>query len=264
MTASVAGREALHALRRAYWFYCAYRVEKVLLDLRDSVERKYGYDPNQPRVPAGNPHGGQWTDGGGSASGRSSDERLVRLTQARGGRRSLGLSGYVTLRNGSRVPATLRQESELLGLRLALTRLERQIRNFDPNWRLPSSLTETVRGEIAAARDEVRSAENHLFELRLRAVGPGPYATESIPSRGPNVKLRKGEQAELNQIGRCHTCGTTDPGTRSGNFVGDHQEPSALARPGQSQRIFPQCLSCSSSQGGHVNALTHSRRREKK
>lgn len=70
MSASVAGREALHALRRAYWFYRAYRVEKALLDLRDAVERKYGYDPNQPRVPAGNPHGGQWTEGGGSASGR--------------------------------------------------------------------------------------------------------------------------------------------------------------------------------------------------
>jgi hypothetical protein len=25
-----------------------------------------GYDPNQPRVPAGNPDGGQWTDAGGS------------------------------------------------------------------------------------------------------------------------------------------------------------------------------------------------------
>ena len=28
--------------------------------------RKYGYNPEQPRVPAGNPDGGQWTrDGGG-------------------------------------------------------------------------------------------------------------------------------------------------------------------------------------------------------
>ena len=26
---------------------------------------KGGFDPNQPRVPAGNPRGGQWTDGGG-------------------------------------------------------------------------------------------------------------------------------------------------------------------------------------------------------
>jgi hypothetical protein len=29
--------------------------------------RRSGYDPNQPRVPAGNPDGGQWTSGGGMA-----------------------------------------------------------------------------------------------------------------------------------------------------------------------------------------------------
>ncbi len=32
------------------------------------------YDPNQPRVPAGNPDGGQWTSGGGGGSESSGDE----------------------------------------------------------------------------------------------------------------------------------------------------------------------------------------------
>jgi hypothetical protein len=40
---------------------------------------KAGYDPNQPRVPAGNPDGGQWTDGdaasGGAGSGSSTPPR---------------------------------------------------------------------------------------------------------------------------------------------------------------------------------------------
>ncbi len=31
-------------------------------------EEKAGFDPGQPRVPAGNPNGGQWTSGGGSAT----------------------------------------------------------------------------------------------------------------------------------------------------------------------------------------------------
>ncbi len=54
-----------------------------------SAEAKAGFDPNQPRVPAGDPDGGQWTDGGGgggpsgsrfgSSSGSSS---RVRLAQA--------------------------------------------------------------------------------------------------------------------------------------------------------------------------------------
>jgi len=45
---------------------------------RASLARKY--DPNQPRVPAGSPDGGQWTDGGGgggAASPRPSPRRLA-------------------------------------------------------------------------------------------------------------------------------------------------------------------------------------------
>jgi hypothetical protein len=30
---------------------------------------KTGFDPNQPRVPTGNPRGGQWTGGGGGGGG---------------------------------------------------------------------------------------------------------------------------------------------------------------------------------------------------
>jgi hypothetical protein len=33
--------------------------------------RKSGYDPNEPRVPVGNPHGGEWTRDGGATSGAS-------------------------------------------------------------------------------------------------------------------------------------------------------------------------------------------------
>lgn len=77
MSVSLAGLAASRALHRAYWFYRAYRVEKALLDLRDAVERKY--NPDQPRVPAGDPRGGQWTAGGGG--GRSSDQQRIRVAQ---------------------------------------------------------------------------------------------------------------------------------------------------------------------------------------
>lgn len=33
------------------------------------ANRGHGYDPNQPRVPAGHSDGGQWTDTGGSGAG---------------------------------------------------------------------------------------------------------------------------------------------------------------------------------------------------
>jgi hypothetical protein len=46
--------------------------------LRQRFARKYGFNPSQPRVPAGNSDGGQWTDGGGGASG-SPESRRIRL-----------------------------------------------------------------------------------------------------------------------------------------------------------------------------------------
>ncbi len=78
MFASDAGRAASRALHRAGWLLHAHVVETKLCALRDAVEDKY--DPNQPRVPAGNPDGGQWTDGGG-VGGSSGPSERVRLAQ---------------------------------------------------------------------------------------------------------------------------------------------------------------------------------------
>ncbi|MDJ0514337.1 MAG: hypothetical protein QNJ62_12930 [Methyloceanibacter sp.] len=299
MSESAAGLAASRALRRAYEAYLAYRVKQSLFALWDAVERKRRYDPNQPRVPASNPDGGQWTDGDGS-SGRSrrpslfarlspgsdldsdllfdDSEQLARVAQNQGRGQGQGqgsgrardaarhYTGVVTLRNGTQVPATPQQESTIFGLRVEASRLERQIRNFDPNWRPTPSLVQTIQGEIAATRAEVQQAQNYLTGLRERAVGPGPYAKESIPARGPSRNFTETERREINRIGRkdgCHTCGTRDPGTPSGNFIPDHQQPNALTRPGESQRLFPQCWACSRQQGGHVGVIKKTRGREK-
>ena len=81
---------------------------------------------------------------------------------------------------------------------------------------------------------------------------PGRYAGDSIPARSTSQTFTPPERAELNLIGRdtgCHTCGTKNPGTRSGNFVPDHQPVSSLAPSGTPQRLFPQCKTCSDEQG---------------
>ena len=68
------------------------------------------------------------------------------------------------------------------------------------------------------------------------AVGVGKYA----------------ERAEINHIGSetgCHICGATNPGNKSGNFVPDHQPPSAMNRLQEPQRLYPQCINCSRQQG---------------
>jgi len=88
---------------------------------------------------------------------------------------------------------------------------------------------------------------------------PGPYAGDSIPARGPERDFTPEERAAVNEIGQttgCHTCGTTNPGTASGNFIPDHQPPSKLVEPGTPQQLYPQCLNCSRIQGGQVRAAT--------
>lgn len=60
--------------------HAALRLEWELLKLKFGLGRKY--DPDQPRVPAGNPDGGQWTNGndefdegaGGGGSGDNSEQ----------------------------------------------------------------------------------------------------------------------------------------------------------------------------------------------
>jgi RHS repeat-associated protein len=84
---------------------------------------------------------------------------------------------------------------------------------------------------------------------------PGAHAGDSIPARGPGRDFTPEERGQINDIGNdtgCHTCGITNPGTRSGNFVPDHQPPSGLNPDGGAQRLYPQCLTCSRVQGGQV------------
>jgi RHS repeat-associated protein len=87
---------------------------------------------------------------------------------------------------------------------------------------------------------------------------PGQYATKSIPARGPAQTFTSSERKMINEIGEtsgCHSCGTRVPGTKSGNFVPDHQPPTALARKGEPQSLYPQCLSCSKKQGLEIAGL---------
>ena len=89
-------------------------------------------------------------------------------------------------------------------------------------------------------------------------IGLGPYAGESIPARSSSRKFSPLERAETNRIGYstgCHTCGTRDPQTLRGNFVPDHQPPSALNPAGLPQRLYPHCLPCSNAQGLALSRL---------
>jgi hypothetical protein len=86
---------------------------------------------------------------------------------------------------------------------------------------------------------------------------PGPFATESIPARGPQRSFTVSERNAINEIGMnsgCHTCGITTPATRRGNFIPDHQPANALNPTNGPQRLFPHCSQCSHRQGGEVTS----------
>jgi hypothetical protein len=113
--------------------------------------------------------------------------------------------------------------------------------------------------DVARVHEELLNARQRQAERSLSLqdrIGVGKYAGESIPARSGRRDFTEKERAEINRIGAqtgCHTCGSRDPRTPSGNFILDHQPPTRLIEQGTLQRLYPQCLSCSARQGGLIS-----------
>jgi RHS repeat-associated protein len=104
-----------------------------------------------------------------------------------------------------------------------------------------------------------RSAESNSGNVsgKSSTLSPGPHAKESVPARGPERDFTRAERDAVNDIGQqhgCHTCGTKNPGTKSGDFIPDHQPPNVVNPPGNPQELYPQCLTCSRRQGGELRS----------
>ena len=111
---------------------------------------------------------------------------------------------------------------------------------------------DAVAGRLAGA---ARTTES-VGSAAEGAAGRAASVSDSVPATGPG-RPSAAQQAAVNEIGNqtgCHTCGATNPGTKSGNWVADHQPPSALNPSGGKQVLKPQCLQCSRQQGGQVAA----------
>ncbi len=233
-------------------------------------EQKYRSD--QPRVPAGSRDGGQWTADGANGESRSpgsqqtgkpppiNDPRVISDASPDPVRPGAQYAQKVPRRpvagGGGRGPESPAQSARLAAVEAQARDAIARVRELDPNWRPTPSFSETVEGQIASAQAETREAQARLSTLSRAGIGPGPYAGESIPARGPERDFTAAERREINRIGSetgCHTCGDTSPGTIRGNFVPDHQMPNALNHAGRAQRLYPQCISCSKSQGGWIS-----------
>ncbi len=80
-----------HELKAAQ-IHADYTADKEIYWERKLFELQHKYDPNQPRVPAGNPDGGQWTYVGGYARGK---ERQDFIDYLRTGRVQVADSGAI-------------------------------------------------------------------------------------------------------------------------------------------------------------------------
>jgi hypothetical protein len=167
----------------------ALAAERVLRAGRSFLEACKAYDPNQPRVPAGSPEGGQWTSEGRPAAVRlASSERTPRLRAGRIG---------VVLDVARRLIDAFRKENRLRDLfgedvgTVAVTSLDdRYVYGFNSGI---SEYSGQYTDRDAAAADELRG--------RMLAKYPGEMATGNIGAM-PNNALYHAETTVLLRAAR--------------------------------------------------------------
>jgi RHS repeat-associated protein len=99
--------------------------------------------------------------------------------------------------------------------------------------------------------------ENTVCNLTL---GAGPHAREGVALPGGN-KNAPGVQELTDEAGArngCHTCGSMDPGTKSGHWITDHQGATRLIKDAPFETFqtgFPHCWPCARSQAGVVTQM---------
>ena len=158
--------------------------------------------------------------------------------------------------NGQQVEPTSGQQARLAVVEAQARAAIQHVRELDPKWQPTPSAYESVEGLIGAYRSDAQQALERISTLQQVGIGPGPFAGGSIPARGPQRDFIAAERGAINRIGSetgCHTCGTMSPGTPLENFVLDHQPPTAWNPLGSSQRLYPQCFSCSARQGNWIS-----------
>jgi RHS repeat-associated protein len=90
-----------------------------------------------------------------------------------------------------------------------------------------------------------------------QTLGAGQHAREGVGLVDGDIDA-PGVRDLVNEAGDahgCHVCGSTEPGTKSGSWIPDHQPPTTAVAPGTPQTAYPHCLPCARQQGGIVRQL---------
>ena len=129
----------------------------------------------------------------------------------------------------------------------------------------PANVTQAVSGAVAQTAVVVGTAvADSGAASRAAGESPSSAVPQEIPA-GPSARPTAAQQSAINEMGEAHgcsTCGATTPGTKSGNWVGDHQPPTALNKDSGPQVYKPQCLQCSRQQGGQVAAAVRAAKKQ--
>lgn len=170
---AAAGAEG--GILRLKWLAAATRLKLALR--RHDCAIKYGFNPDQPRVPRGSPYGGRW------------------MRIAAGAPSRIGSRG----RYGANFPGATYGQQVRLDLEIARTENAlRQIRQYDRTWK-PSveSLMApgSIEGAIRNAEARAQQAENYLNQLRTGIggnLGP-PLDNLMARSRQPTSSVFDGD-----------------------------------------------------------------------
>jgi hypothetical protein len=207
-------------LHRLNWLLRARVVEAKLRELKHAV--KAGFDPNEPRVPAGSGRtSGRWTVGGGG--GGSSQ---VAQNFPRGGRGS----GQARLRSGRLVEATPAQQARQVAVEAEAARLRRQVQEIDPAWEPSKSLStpDSIEGDIAAVEGEAGEAQARLRELADQE--PESLIDAYRRQQGLDLLGDPIWSREQNTVATCKVGDVPLIGTNSGSITYTQQDQSTAER----------------------------------
>jgi hypothetical protein len=179
--------EARYAVAKA-----SYEVKRLLAEIAHKR-----FDPNQPRVPAGNSDGGRWTDGGSSGGRVQVAARVPRVIQPR--RREATANRPVDFGNGPEwlTPA---EYVELVSSKLPAESLANVLRNHSPDWKPKAQIVASAADRISANRSAAAEAAARLREINAALWSDAPTSMILMPHGKPVGYLHGGAKETIRTI----------------------------------------------------------------
>jgi hypothetical protein len=179
--------EARYAVAKA-----SYEVKRLLAEIAHKR-----FDPNQPRVPAGNSEGGRWTDSGSSGGGVRVATRLPTRHQ----RRRPDVSATRPVDSGGGIEwLTSAEYVELVSSKIPAESLANVLRNHSPDWQPESHIVASAADRISANQKEAAEAAARLREINASLWSDAPASMILMPGGNPVGYVHGGAKETIRTI----------------------------------------------------------------